>query len=221
MLRLLTFLLLTLTLQSCGSADLAEPVFLVTEDAPKAESKEPPIVMTAKAAPTQKKNQKKVYEAPEQNEEKNETSTTENEASLAREILLATISTDYTDRTYDLVLSIDDNNLVSAIKTKSNKGKIKNYPLAVLNREIVLVKAVGVSLVTLKCDNFSQTRGCPIEIEYPSNLTYGKFLRFEAELARHDEEWRLESRGRAFRSMHLIAKKMFGLLIGVERIELR
>lgn len=139
----------------------------------------------------------------------------------ALEVKLATITTDYTNRTYDLILSLDQEGKVTAIKTKSNKGKIKNYPLHVLDRQIVLVKAVGISLVTLTCKNFKQFSGCPIEIEYPSNLTYGKFLRFESNLVFANEKWQLQSQNRQFTSMHLVAKKVFGILIGVERIELR
>lgn len=208
----------------CGSAEVAEPVFLVSDTAPTDQS-EPPIVMAPKKA-LSKNKKKAAYDAPEQTEatvqqqasEPDQESVSKGEA---REIKLATITTDYTDRAYDLLLSIDENNLVTGIKTKSNKGRIKNYPLAVLDREVVLVKAIGVALVTLTCKDFNQKTGCPIQIEYPSNLTYGKFLRFEAHLRPQQDSWQLESRGRAFTAMHLIAKKMFGLLIGVERIELR
>ncbi len=216
----LTFLILGM-LGACGSSDVAEPVFLVTDSA-KADHTEPPIVMAPKTAP--KKDKKKVaFDPPEETQKIDgpQTASESDATTMAREIHLATITTDYTDRAYDLILVIDENNLVTGIRTKSNKGRIKNYPLAVLDREVVLVKAIGVALVTLKCSNFDQSRGCPIQIEYPSNLTYGKFLRFEAQLQRRGDEWRLASHDRPFTSMHLIAKKMFGLLIGVERIELR
>ncbi len=138
-----------------------------------------------------------------------------------QEVKLATITTDYTDKTYDLILNLDHNNQVSAIKTKSNKGKVKVYPVGVLGNQIVLVKAVGVSLVTLLCKNFDQENGCSIEIEYPSNLTYGKFLKFESQLVKTEHNWQLQSQDRRFSSMHLVAKKVFGILIGVDRIELR
>lgn len=216
--RLLLLNLLFL-LQACGSADIAEPVFLVSDEkiSPSEASDTPPIRVQATASKPYKKNTK-VYEAPEVDEAKDDPNS---EAPKLKEILLTTISTDYTDRTYDLILTFDDKQLVNAIKTKSNKGKVKIYPLNVLDREVVLVKAVGVALVTLVCKNFKQEKGCPIEIEYPSNVTYGKFLRFQAELVQAKDTWQLESRGRPFTSMHLVAKKLFGLLIGVDRIELR
>lgn len=216
--KVLFSLFILLCLQSCGSTEVAEPVFLVTEAAPSKEKPvEPPIRVEAKSIKQPKKNHK-VYEAPEVTAEEVANETNE---PAPTEVMLAKISTDYTDRTYDLILMLDANQKVSGIRTKSNKGKIKNYPLNVLDREVVLVKAVGVALVTLLCKDFKQEVGCPIEIEYPSNVTYGKFLRFQSQLAFSDGKWQLESRGRPFTVMHLVAKKLFGLLIGVDRIELR
>lgn len=216
--KLIISTIVLLSLQSCGSTEVAEPVFLVTEAAPSSEKpSEPPIRVEAKSIKQKKKNQK-VYEAPEVSAEE----VAQSESTPApTEVMLAKISTDYTDRTYDLILTLDQQQNVSGIRTKSNKGKIKNYPLNVLDREVVLVKAVGVALVTLLCKDFKQETGCPIEIEYPSNVTYGKFLRFQAQLAFTEGKWQLESRERPFTIMHLVAKKLFGLLIGVERIELR
>jgi len=217
--KFLLSLLVLLCLQSCGSTEVAEPVFLVTEATPgKDKPVEPPIRVEAKSIKQPKKNQK-VYEAPDESAE--ELAQEVDQANAPTEVLLAKISTDYTDRTYDLILALDANKKVSGIRTKSNKGKIKNYPLNVLDREVVLVKAVGVALVTLLCKDFKQDVGCPIEIEYPSNVTYGKFLRFQAQLAFTDGKWQLENRDRPFTVMHLVAKKLFGLLIGVDRIELR
>lgn len=204
-------------MQSCSTSEVAEPVFLVSEATTESKNTEPPIHLQAKSVKKSSKKKTPAFEAQEveETESKNEVET------AAQDIFLATITTDYTERTYDLMLSLDEKKNVAAIKTKSNRGKVKNYPLAVLNREVVLVKAVGVSLVTLLCQNFSQEMGCPIEIEYPSNITYGKFLRFQAQLKNIDGVWQLQSRDRAFSRMHLVAKKVFGLLIGVDRIELR
>lgn len=217
--KFLLSLLVLLCLQSCGSTEVAEPVFLVTEaKSGNEEIVEPPIRVEAKSVQQKKKNLK-VYEAPEVSVE--EVAKEVPSEAAPTEIMLAKISTDYTDRTYDLILMLDTNQKVSGIRTKSNKGKIKNYPLNVLDREVVLVKAVGVALVTLLCKDFKQEIGCPIEIEYPSNVTYGKFLRFKSQLSFTDGKWQLESHGRPFSVMHLVAKKLFGLLIGVERIELR
>lgn len=213
--RLLLTILMLGFMQSCSTSEVAEPVFLVSETATDSkDNTEPPIHLQAKSVKKSSKKKSPAFEA-EEVESKSEVE------SAAQDIFLATITTDYTERTYDLMLSLDEKSNVSAIKTKSNRGKIKNYPLAVLNREVVLVKAVGVSLVTLLCQNFSQEMGCPIEIEYPSNITYGKFLRFQAQLKNVDGAWQLQSRDRAFSRMHLVAKKVFGLLIGVDRIELR
>lgn len=207
-------MLLILNLVGCAGSDVAQPVFLAPNN------KTPQIAKLQPQAEI-KKNQAIKTSSKSVGTEKHASELQDEVQAVAQEVLLAVISTNYTDRTYDLLLSIDTDQSVLGIKTKSNKGKVKSYPLAVLDREVVLVKAIGVSLVTLMCTNFHQTNGCPIEIEYPSNLTYGKFSRFQAQLINHNGQWQLQSSGRAFTSMHLMAKKLLGLLIGVERIELR
>ncbi|MBH48869.1 MAG: hypothetical protein CME71_11940 [Halobacteriovorax sp.] len=219
---LIKILLLAFCLQaiSCAKTQLAKPVFLVSDQEVDSTTLSDEAPSTLKSTKVIKKNKKqKAYEAPD-----TKTSPPHNldqEDLKTSEVSLALITTDYSSKTYELVLSRDDQDQVKAIKTINNKGKEKIYPLSVLNREIVLAKAVGVSLVTLRCHNFSQETGCPLEIEYPSNVTYGKFLRFKANLVKRESGWQLESGNRKFTSMHLVAKKFFGLLIGVERLELR
>ncbi|PIP89570.1 MAG: hypothetical protein COW79_11405 [Bdellovibrionales bacterium CG22_combo_CG10-13_8_21_14_all_38_13] len=205
-----------LLLVSCSTTDLQPPVFMVSEEASQ-QTVQDNQVKTIQAKSTRRR-QSQTTNSIDANE--SDEALTQKEP-LTTEVKLATITTDYTERTYDLILSLDENKQVTAIKTKSNKGKVKNYPVHVLNKQIVLVKAVGVSLVTLLCRDFNQTSGCAIEIEYPSNLTYGKFLRFESNLVYQNDQWQLQSQNRQFTSMHLVAKKVFGILIGVERIELR
>ena len=200
----------------CSLTEVRQPVFLVSE----AKSESPPKAEVPTIKPKKVANIKGDAASPLEVQETDEEQPSSALAQV-QEVKLATITTDYTNKTYDLILNLDADKKVTAIKTKSNKGKVKIYPVEVLGKQIVLVKAVGISLVTLRCLNFDQSQGCPIEIEYPSNLTYGKFLRFESRLVKADNQWQLQSQDRRFASMHLVAKKVFGILIGVERIELR
>lgn len=138
----------------------------------------------------------------------------------AGDVFLSKISTDYVSKTYDLMVVINDKKLIGGIKTKNNKkNKVKNYPVSVLDKPITLVKAVGVSLVSLKCENFATSRGCDIIIEYPSNITVGSFKKFKAKLEKQNAKWVLTKNGKAFTKMHLISRKVLGLLIGIKRIE--
>tara|TARA_R110000868_G_scaffold61524_1_gene186932 strand:+ start:43948 stop:44616 length:669 start_codon:yes stop_codon:yes gene_type:complete len=219
---LIKTLLFTLCLQtlSCAKTQLAKPVFLVSEQEINTRESADESTSTLKSTQVIQKNKKqKAYEAPDTKTDG--PSDSDQEELNSSEVSLALITTDYSSKTYELVLSRDEKEKVIAIKTINNKGKEKIYPLSVLDREIVLAKAVGVSLVTLRCHQFNQEAGCPLEIEYPSNVTYGKFLRFKANLVKRESGWQLESGNRKFTSMHLVAKKFFGLLIGVERLELR
>ena len=143
-------------------------------------------------------------------------------APKAEDIYLATISTDYVKKSYDLMIALNDRKLITAIKTKNNKkNKIKTYPVSVLDKPITLVKAVGVTLVSLSCNNFATNRGCDISIEYPSNLTLGSFKFFHAKLEMVAGKWRLTKDGKPFTQMFLVARKLMGLLIGIKRIDVR
>ena len=120
------------------------------------------------------------------------------------------------------MIALNDRKLISAIKTRNNKkNKIKTYSVSVLDKPITLVKAVGVTLVSLSCKNFATNRGCDIEIEYPSNITLGAFKKFHAKLQRVDGKWALTKDGKPFTKMFLVARKLMGLLIGIKRIDVQ
>ena len=135
---------------------------------------------------------------------------------------IALISTDYAKKTYSLFIETNAKNEITSIKTRNNlKNKIKTYPADILHKEITLVKAVGISLVTLRCHDFNPLSGCPITIEYPSNVAFGHFKKFQAEIKKGDAgSWGLYAGGQ-FTELRLMAKKALGLLIGIKRIEPR
>ena len=138
-----------------------------------------------------------------------------------QDIFLARISGDYNQRTYDLILEVNHKGFIKAIKTRSNKkNKIKRYSLEVFNKPIPLVKTAGIMLVSLKCLNFSISKGCDIHIEYPSNLSVGKFKHFKSKLTQVKGKWRLYSDNKVFTKMHIISKTFLGLPIGVRQIKL-
>lgn len=142
------------------------------------------------------------------------------EQSQVDRVFLARISTDYVKKTYDLFIDLNNHKLISAITTRNNKkNKIKTYPVSVLKKPITLVKAVGITLISLSCTNFTTSKGCDITIEYPYNLTYGKFKKFKAKLKKKDREWVLvDEKDNVFNQLFLKAKKALGLLVGIKRI---
>jgi hypothetical protein len=120
------------------------------------------------------------------------------------------------------MVEVNQKNEIVAIKTRNNKkNKIKVYPIEKLKTRISLVKTLGVTLVGLRCQDFDKTKGCSIEIEYPSNIMAGSFKTFKAKLERQDDVWILTENQKHFTQMHLVAKKMMGLLIGIKKIDLR
>lgn len=137
-----------------------------------------------------------------------------------KDVHLSLISTNYVDKTYSLLVGVDDKNVIQYIKTINNKkNKVKIYPNKVLKNNVPLVKAGGVELVTLNCSQFDPTKGCPITIKYPINVLVMAFKSFKAVIRKENGQWGLFVGPKKFTKMHLIARKMLGLLIGVKRIE--
>jgi hypothetical protein len=137
-----------------------------------------------------------------------------------RDIHLSMISSNYVDKTYSLIVGVDDKNTIQYVKTINNKKqKSKIYHNNLLKKNLPLVKAAGIELVTLRCEKFDPNKGCPISIRYPTNVLVMAFKSFKAEIKKVNGEWGLYIGSQKFTKMKLIAKKVFGLLIGVRRIE--
>ncbi|MFT6070001.1 MAG: hypothetical protein ACJAT2_002486 [Bacteriovoracaceae bacterium] len=138
-----------------------------------------------------------------------------------KDIHLSTISTNYVDKTYSLLIGVDENNTIQYVKTINNKkNKVKIYQNELLKNNLPLVKAAGVELVTLRCEEFDPSKGCPITIRYPINILVMAFKSFKAEIKKDSNgEWGLYMGPKRFTKMKLIARKVLGLLIGVDRIE--
>lgn len=137
-------------------------------------------------------------------------------------IRLAVITSDYTDKKYDLEIEVDQKNVLQKIKTRNvAKNKVKEYGIDLLSKNIVLVKAIGMDLITLKCVEFNPATGCDLEIKYPSNLAVANFSEYQAKLVRTEKSWELRSQNNIkFTEMRLIARKVAGLLVGIKRIEI-
>lgn len=136
------------------------------------------------------------------------------------DIHLSLISSNFDSKTYGLFVGVNKNNKISYIKTINNKkNKVKIYPNNVLKKNLPLVKAAGIELVTLKCADFSPNKGCPITIRYPVNIVLMAFKSFKAEIKKVEGKWGLYVGPNKFTRMHLVQRKVLGLLIGVKRIE--
>ncbi|MBT3586588.1 MAG: hypothetical protein HN509_16890 [Halobacteriovoraceae bacterium] len=204
---LLTACSILLIISSCSSSDYQNGVWREDQVSSTQSATRPVLLAQAKLSAAPKRKVSPVV--------------TEVKEPINSEELLAVISSDYVKKTYNLSVELNSEKQIISIKTKNNKkNKIKTYKTEMLSKEITLVKALGISLISLKCLHFNPQTGCPIEIEYPYNLTYAKFKRFKAAIKKVDGRWGLYSGDRKFTKMRLVAKKFAGLLIGIKRIEL-
>ncbi len=137
--------------------------------------------------------------------------------------LLATLSNDYKARdTRDLMVVTDAQNQIVSIQIRNNRKKrTKTYPVEKLREKIPLAKTAGITLIELRCLNFRPKHGCTVQIEYPYNITYGSFRQFRTELKLQDGKWGFYQSGQRFQGIHMVAKKLFGLLVGIQEIQLR
>lgn len=138
-----------------------------------------------------------------------------------KSISLSSITSDYTDKKYELSIEVDHDNKMTKIKTYNvNKNRFREYGLDVLNNRISLVKAAGIELISLRCLEFNPDTGCKLEISYPKNVAVANFGEFQAMLKRLDKSWEIQTLdGHRIDRLHLISKKLLGLLVGIERIE--
>lgn len=141
-------------------------------------------------------------------------------AEEVKDIHLSLISSNYVDKTYSLFVGVNKKNEITYIKTINNKkNKVKLYPNNVLSKNVPLVKAAGIELVTLNCKNFDPTKGCPITIKYPTNILVMAFKSFNAVIRKENGAWGLFIGNKKFTKMHLVARKVLGILLGVKRID--
>ena len=140
-----------------------------------------------------------------------------------KNIYLAKIASDYAkSKYYELSINVNDKNeIVSIQSTRKPNIKKKIYGASILEKEMTLVKTVGIKLVTMKCHKFTATRGCDIEISYPRNITLAKFRSFFAQLRKIGGKWGLYSaHGDKFNRLNLISNKVLGLLVGIREIQM-
>ena len=143
---------------------------------------------------------------------------------LAIDIFVVRISNDYEpEKSYDLILDVERNGRIKGIKTRNNKkNKVKFYPPKVLDKPLPLLKAAGITLITIECKGFKPDQGCEIIIEYPSNIALGKFKKFHARIKMLGGQWGIYStEDKKFTRMHLSSRKILGLIAGIKGIKLK
>ena len=133
---------------------------------------------------------------------------------------LVLISNNQDAKTRSLFVETNSENEITSIRVRDNyKRKTKTYTTKILNKRISLAKAAGFTLISLRCSNFNKNKGCPISIEYPFNILYGKFKTFQGEIKKTQNEWGFYIGEKKISELRLIAKKTLGLTTGIKRIE--
>ncbi len=121
-------------------------------------------------------------------------------------------------KVYKLYVETDKKNNIIGFKTRKNNGKLKLYPLSVIKRKLVLMKALGKDLVFMRCHEFNAKHGCKMIIDYPYNIIANKFISVEIQLKKVKGIWKFLKNNRPFKEMVLEKKDIFDFPIGIKRI---
>jgi hypothetical protein len=122
-------------------------------------------------------------------------------------------------------LTIDSNSKATGFIYALNNEETP-VSLVALPTGIVLFKMSGKNVATLSSKNFNPEQGGPLTLTYLHNGLQDSYQNFNFALARQGQNWDAyvtESNGipRNFISMFLKAYKLFGKVVGIDRITVK
>ncbi len=108
----------------------------------------------------------------------------------------------------------------------SLQGSDTAVPLTDLPKGISLYQLNGQDVATLSSKTFSAINGGALTLTYLHNGVQGTYQQFNFALSRQGQAWNsyvIDANGipRNFTTMYLTAKKLFGKIIGIERISVK
>ena len=162
------FLLILFLLNSCSSSKKSEDLQVLINPSPEREKKINQNKDSLKKTAKRTSQKLKISKPAKPKKKKQKTIQLKSKEIRQKEVFITLLKTDYVKKSYKLFVKVNAENEIQAIKVFNTlKKKSKIYSKQVLREKITLVKALGISLVTLFCRDFSPKEGCELEIEYP------------------------------------------------------
>lgn len=146
-------------------------------------------------------------------------------ASADTQIPLFQATSDAYQGSIDVSLAVDvDSNATRFIYTEN--GKENAVSLSNLPTGIVLAQLSGKNVAVLSSPNFSSVNGGSLKLRYLNNGLQDTYKNFDFALARQGQNWNAYIIGangvpQNFTRMYLIAKKLLGNVIGIDRITVK
>ena len=144
---------------------------------------------------------------------------------LAREDVIATITSEDNKQVYNMVVqSSDENNTINAIfKDNYLDGKRVNRELLssakLVTTGVVLEQRGDRTVLSLKSDNFDNERGGLVTIDTLFNGVNGQRKEYEMELTQSKYGWKLFKAGKIISKLHILINKKFMLgAVGIKDI---
>lgn len=105
-------------------------------------------------------------------------------------------------------------------------GSNTSVPLENLSTGIVLFQSNGLNVATLTSKSFDTNLGGPLTLTYLNDGISGVYKNFLFEVTRQGQTWRATAKdangiSQPFTTMFLTAKKIFGKVVGIDRISVK
>jgi hypothetical protein len=137
---------------------------------------------------------------------------------LAREDVIATITSDDNNQVYNMIVQSDDetNSIKAFYKDNYSEGKLINRELLssseLVTRGVVLNQLGERTILSLKSDNFDNYRGGLITLDTLFNGVNGQRKEYELAISQSNEGWKLFKANKIISKLHILVNKKF--LIG-------
>lgn len=145
-------------------------------------------------------------------------------SAIASEVTLISVTSDAVEGVLQMKLVLDDAGKVTQIKYVAPQST-QTFPIAGLANGLTIMKNGNYEVIKLYSKNFDPASGGPITMDYLFNGITGARANFPLLLDRQGQDWvvyaDLNSGKRQFTQMYLKANRVFGQIVGVEKISVR
>ena len=143
----------------------------------------------------------------------------------ATEVQILHVTSDAMPGFTDMKLSLDADFSIVSFRYITDRGEIKEFNLADLDKGVVLYTSDGRDVIKLIAKSGSPSTGAALDLVYLSNGISGSYETFRMDLVRMGNSWALQVSDQAgrreFTSMFLKARKFLGKVIGIQSVTVK
>ena len=143
-------------------------------------------------------------------------------ALTGKEVQLFTATSDGIQGTLTVSLLVEEDFTVKGFRYTTAKGEVNDFDLALISDEIVLFETSDQKVASLFSQDFDPAHGGHMTLKYLHDGLSGLYRNFDFELDRQGQTWVIyvndQAGRRSFQTLFLKTKKIFGQMIGIDKI---